>query len=450
MDVWLGGAMFISHERAVANKQRVVRPGLWRLGMSGCSLCIRLGTYVVVARALGTQNLGVLLFTQWIASLLLPFIGTGMTPLASSRVVELHYYETAHTIAGIFHLRWRQQCHRILLYCIIYVPLTFFLSLLLKGAIPFFLLLVAGLAATPLLLSGVASTTLQGLRHYNLLATLRFFSTLLNFCLVFRVTQEHSQVVGMLLLVPAFTGILTLTIALLCIAKLLPFHDALEPGPLLRERIEQSQRPSLLFFVLDTVSWRELLFLVLILMYGQTFTALSYYAFSLLLCTHLIEVAPTLFITCILPVTSRLLRKHIYTDTYNAFVKTSYAIALLAGVMCTCISICAPLIISICFGNSYLPMVTPFRILLSGVVAGSVATVSLTYLAQHKRRREQTWLGIGTAVLHIGLALPCIMLWGIVGAALTSTIAHVIMTIGIILICRKFLLHSYSKGKNKE
>jgi len=443
MDIWLGGAMFISYERAVADKQRVVRPSLWRLGMSGCSLCVRLGTYVVVARALGTQNFGVLLFTQWLASLLIPFIGVGMTPLASYRMVELHYQETAYTIAGIFHLRWRQQCHRTLLYCTLYVPLALLLSLLLKEAIPFFLFLVAGLAATPLLLSGVASTTLQGLRRYNLLASLRFFSTLLNFCLVFLVTHEHGQVVGMLLLVPAFTGILTLTIALLCITKFLPFHDALEPGPLLRERIEQSQRPSLLLFLLDTVIGRELLFLVLLLMYGQTFTAFSYYAFSLLLCTHLVEVAPTLFITCVLPITSRLLRKQIYTDTYNAFVKTSYAIALLAGVLCTCISICCPLIISVCFGNSYLPMVTSFRILLSGVVAGSVATVSLTYLAQHKRRREQTWLSIGTAILHIGLALPCIMLWGIVGAALASTIAHVTLTIGMVLICRKFLLHSY-------
>ncbi len=434
--------MFISHERTVADKQRIVRPGLWRLGMSGCSLCIRLGTYSVVARTLGTQNFGVLLFTQWIAALLLPFIGTGMTPLANYRVVELHYHETAHTIAGIFHFRWRQQCHRTLLYCTLYIPCALLLSLLLKGAIPFFLLLIAGLAATPLLLSGVASTTLQGLRRYNLLAMLRLFSTLLNFCLVLLVTQDHGQRVGMLLLVPAFTGILTLTIALFCITKFLPFHDALEPGPLLRERIEQSQRPSLLLFVLDTVIWRELLFLVLILICGQTFTAFSYYAFSLLLCTHLIEVAPTLFITCILPITSRLLRKQLYTDAYNAFVKTSYAIALLAGFFCTCISICCPFIISVCFGTSYLPMVTPLRILLSGVVAGSVATVSLTYIAQHKRSRGQTWLGIGTAVLHIGLALPCIMRWGIVGAALASTIAHVTSTIGMTLICRKFLLHS--------
>lgn len=91
-------------------------------------------------------------------------------------------------------------------------------------------------------------------------------------------------------------------------------------------------------------------------------------------------------------------------------------------------------------GSAYLPMVTPLRVLLIAVVFGSVATVSLTYLTRNAWKREQVWLGVGTAMLHIGLAVPSIVLWGIVGAAIASTIAHVISTTGTILLCRRLLL----------
>ncbi len=432
--------MYISNERVVTAKPRIVRPGMWRLSIAGCSLCIRFGTYIVIARALGTQSFGTLLFMQWIAALLLPLVGVGMTPVASRRIAEIQHRETTYSIAGIFHLLWRRQCHRVLLYCLLYIPLAFVLSLVLKGTVPFFLLLIAGFSAIPLLLSSVASITLQGLRRYDLLAALRLFSTLLNFCITFAVIQEKSESLSVLLLVPAFTSIVMLTIALVCVAKLLPLRKALELGPLLREHVERDERPSLLLFVLDSVVWRELIFLVLILIQSHTLSVLGFYVFSMLLCTHLVEVAPALFVTCILPLLSRFFPIRHYTDTYDAFIKTSSTIALVAVSICTLISICCPLIITVCLGTAYLPMVTPLRVLLIAVVFGSISTVSLTYLTHHEHKREQVGLGIKIAALHIGLALPCILLWGIIGAAIASTIAHIASTTGTVLICRKLLL----------
>ena len=432
--------MFISNERVVATKQRIIQPGLWRLSMACCSLCVRFCTYIVIARALGTQNFGVMLFIQWIAALLLPLVGIGMTPLTSRSIAEIQQQETLYGIAGIFHLLWRQQCRRILLYSVIYFSLAFVLSLLIKGTIPLSLLLIAGLAVIPLLLSSVVSVTLQGLRRYDLLAGLRFFSTLINFCLALVVVQGNKDSLSMLLLMPAFASIMTLTIALVCVAKSLPLRVVAEPGPLLRERVEQSQRPSLVLFLLDSVVWRELLFLVLILLQWHNLSALGFYAFSMLLCTRLIEVAPTIFVTCVLPLLSQLFPVRQFTSAYDAFVHTSCIIALIAVVLCTIITFCCPLLITACFGVAYLPMVTPLRVLLIAVVFGSIATVSLTYLTKRECRREQVWLGVGTAVLHIALALPCILLWGIVGAAVASTIAHMASTTGTIVLCRRLLL----------
>ncbi len=432
--------MFISNERVVATKQHIIQPGLWRLSMTCCSLCMRFCTYIVIARALGTQNFGVLLFIQWIAALLLPLIGVGMTPLTSRSIAEIQQRETPHGIASIFRLLWHQQCRRILLYCVSYLSLAVILSLFVRGAIPLSLLLIAGITAIPLLLSGVVSVTLQGLRRYDLLAGLRFFNTLINFCLALIVVQGNGELLGMLLLTPAFASIVTLTIALVCVAKFLPLRRVAEPGPLLRERVERSQHPSLLLFLLDSVIWRELLFLVLILLHWHTLSALGFYAFSILLCTRLVELAPTVFVTCILPLLSHLFPVRHFTNAYDAFVRTSCAIACIAGVICTVITLCCPLLITTCFGVAYLPMVTPLRVLLIAVVFGSIATVSLTYLTKRECRREQIWLGVGTAVLHIGLAFPCILLWGIVGAAIASTIAHIASTTGTILLCRRLLL----------
>ncbi len=430
--------MFLSNERVV--KQRIIQPGIWRLSMACGSLCVRFCTYIVVARALGTQNFGILLFLQWIATLFLPLLGIGMTPLASRTIAEIQRYETPHSIAGIFHLLWQQQCQRIVLYCLAYVPLTLLLSLFTRGAIPLFLFLIAGLAALPLLLSGIVSATLQGLRHYNLLAGLRFFSTLLNFCLALVAMQIHRSLLGMFLLAPAFASIVTLTLALICITKFLPLHAVIEPGPLLRERVERGQRPSWLLFLLDSVVWRELLFLVLILLYWHMPSALGFYTFSMLLCVHLIEVAPIVFVTCLVPLLSRLFPAQHYHSTYDVFVRTSSMIAMIAVVLCTPLILCCPLLITTCFGVAYLPMVTPLRVLLIAVVFGSIATVSLTYLTRYARKREQLWLGIGIAVLHIGLGVPCILLWGINGAAIASTIAHVVASTGTILLCRNTLL----------
>ncbi len=430
--------MFLSHKRVT--KQRIIQPGAWRLSMACGSLCVRFCTYIVIARTLGTQNFGILLFMQWIATLFLPLIGIGMTPLANRSIAEIQHYETSRGIAGIFRLLWRQQCRRMIVYGFVYIPVVSLLALFTQGAVPLLLFLIAGLAALPLLLSSIVSATLQGLRRYNLLAGLRFFSTLLNFCFVLVGIHVHRLLLGLFLLTPAFASIVTLTLALVCIAKFLPLHKVIEPGPLLRERVEHGQRPSWLFFLLDSVVWRELFFPVLILLHWHLLSALGFYAFSMLLCVHLTQVAPTLFVTCLVPLLSRLFPVQHYNTTYDAFVHTSSIVAIIAVALCTLLTLFCPLLIATCFGVDYLPMVTPLRVLLIGVVFGSIATVSLTYLMQYARKREQLWLGIGTAILHVGLGVPCILLWGIIGAAIASTIVHVVGSIGTIVLCRRFLL----------
>ncbi len=432
--------MFISHERSIPGKGSIARPGILRLGMTACSLLIRFSTYAVIARTVGPQGFGIILFAQWLANVPLPIIGVGMSPLTNRRIAEIQSCEPLRSVAGIFRFVWRQQCRRALLYCAAYIPLAFTLSLLFKETIPLLLLLLTGLSALPLLLSNVVGMTLQGIRRYDLLAMLRLFNALLNFLLVVLTTQIRNEQMAALLLAPAFAHVVTLTIALFCIMRLLPLREALKPGPLLTERIRQSLRHPVLLFILDVIVWRELLLLILFLIHWHNTAELGFYTFSLLLCTRIMEVAPTLLTTCVIPLFSHLFPGHHYTNAYDAFVKTSCSIALLAVFIYTILTFSSPFLIVTCFGSAYRPMILPLRILLIGAVFGSIATVSLTYLTRSEQRREQVWLAIGAALVHVVLAVPCILILGMVGAAIASAIAHIISTTGFIVVCRKLLI----------
>jgi len=182
---------------------------------------------------------------------------------------------------------------------------------------------------------------------------------------------------------------------------------------------------------------------LVLFLHWHTLPALGFYLFSMLLCSRLVEVVPTLFITCILPVIAKVFPIRRYTDAYDAFVQTSCSVALVAVTLCLLVSAYSPLLLTAALGTAYLPMLVPLRILLIAVVFGSISTVSLTALAQQKQKHTQVWLGLGVAAVHIALAVPCILLWGVIGAALAGTIAYIASAVGTIVLCRKELLNLY-------
>ena len=431
--------MFLLKKQVI--RQRIVHSGMLQVSMTWCSLCVRFSTYILIARMLGTQGFGILLLTQTLAALLLSVIGIGMTPLANCTLAQIGQAQTTRSIAGIFSLLRIQQCRRILLYCCTYIPLAFGLTLCFKNTLPLILLLLAGLATLPLFLGSIVSTTLQGLRRYDLLAGMRFLYILLYLCFVLLSIPIHSDMLSyVLLLAPAFANMVTLTLALVYLARLLPLAKAIEPGPLLRERVErEGQGLPWRLLLLDSIIWRELFFLLLLLLYRHTPAALSSYALSVMLCTGLMKAIPTLFVTYLVPLLTRHVLIRLY-NPYDAFVYTSCIIAGIAIVLCTLLALCCPVLIAAGLGVAYLPIVTPLRILLITVIFGSTTTVGMTYLIQHTHKREQFWLGGGTIVLHVVLGIPCIALWGVIGAAIASTLTHTSVGIGTFLLCRhKFM-----------
>jgi O-antigen/teichoic acid export membrane protein len=120
-------------------------------------------------------------------------------------------------------------------------------------------------------------------------------------------------------------------------------------------------------------------------------------------------------------------------------MKTSCYMIVLAVPLCIVMGLFCPAVISSWFGDTYLPAITPLRILLIGSTIGSISIVSLTYLANGERKGAQTRLGAIAAALNIVLSIPCILLWGITGAALASTVSRMVSAVGSIVICKRHM-----------
>ena len=374
------------------------------------------------------------MFVLWLATVAVPAIGVGMLAVTSRHIAEIQSQEEPHVAAGIFHFVWRQQYRSVLVYCLIYILLAWPFSRLFGASAPLLFLLLAGLSALPQLLSGVASITLRSLRCFNLLSAIRLFGTVTMLLLVIFVTQVQENLMGILLLISAIAATIPLAMAIISILRLLPVREATAPGAMLKDRLTRGLHNSLLLFIMDGIVWQRSE--MLLLTHRQSTADLGFYALSSIISARIIDIAPTLLSTCLLPLLLRYVPGQRYVSAGDAFVKTSRYVALLAIPLCVGAIIFCPGIISFCFGSAYLSVVMPLRILLVAAAFGSVATVSLTHLANGERKQAQIKLGLYAASLNILLAVPCIALWGVTGAALACSVAQIVSAIGSMLICK--------------
>ncbi len=430
----------ISHKKDRVDP--IIWPGIWHNSTIVCSLLINAGIYIIVARALGPQIFGSYLFAQWLATITVPVIGTGMSTLVSRQVAEIQSHESPRLIAGIFYFLWYRQHRSILLYCLLYMLISFLLAhffhLFTSG-----LLLLVGLSTLPLLLSSVAGTTLRSIRRADLLAMLHLFYTLLALLFVIIAAQVNGEPMEAFILAFALANTLTLILSVICVIRLIPLEHAMQPGIFLSERLTCSLNHSWFTFILDAVIWQRCEFLFLA--FWHTPAELGFYALSALITTKVIGLAPALFSRWLFPLVIHYMPEHRYLSIYDAFVRTSCYIIFLAVPICTLLIIFSPAMILRSLGSAYLPMVQPLRILLIAAAFGSIATVSLTHLAAYKHlstrevQRLQKWLNIGVVGFKISLTVPCILLLGITGAAIVSTMAQIMSALITIFLCNHLL-----------
>jgi O-antigen/teichoic acid export membrane protein len=435
LGTWGGRDMSLHYPRAVSGKLDITWIGFWRLSTGACTAALSFCSSILVTRTLGPSAFGKYTLILWLATVMIPAIGIGTSTLTSRHATEIQSREMPRLAAGIFYFVWRRQCNRILLYCLIYLLLVFPCSWFFGADTPILLLLLAGLSVPPLLLNGVASITLRSLQRFDLIAAIHMFGILAMLVMMLIAVQVPGELITLLLIAAAIANTLTLIVSIICITRLLPMGHALPPGLFLKERLTRGLNNSFLLFILDVIVWQrgELLLLA----HWRSAAELGTYMLSSMLSVGMMDIPPILLLACILPFLLRYVPGQRYSSAADAFVKTSCYMALLAVPLCLLMMLFCPAIISYCFGNAYLPAVTPLRILLISTTIGSIATVISTYLANGECKGAQTQLGMVAAVLNIVLSIPCILLWGITGAALASTATRVVSAVGSIVICKR-------------
>ena len=457
---WVDGrAMLLQYAKSLspAKKHGVVRPGIARVCLISCAALLNCCAMLLIVRSLGPAAFGRYALVRWLATVAAPAIGVGMSALTRCSLSEISSRESPRLAAGICYFMWRRHYRKILLYCLVYLLLVIPFAKFFGGNAPGFLLLVAGLAIPPCLLSRVASITLRSLRRSDLLVAIQLAGAMVLLLLVIatpdaQLPQRGSSVAARgashpgtgqalgaaFLLASAAASLVILILALLCIPRLLPLRDALTPGTLLKQRLTRGLHNSLLLFTLDGIVWQpsELL----LLGHWRSAADLGCYALSFMLSSGFMNIAPTLLFTCLLPLLLRAMPGQHYMNGTEAWIKLTLYTALLTLPMCVIALLCCPALIVLCFGTSFLPVVTPLRILLISAAFGSVATASTTRLANGNRKQAQLWPGAAAAILNVALALPCIALWGVSGAAFASASAQVLYATCTILLCGRDML----------
>ncbi len=482
---------------AKARKNGVARPGFIRLSAAAFSTLLGIGSSILIARTLGPDAFGSYTFVLWLATVTVPVIGVGLSSVTGRYIAEMQHRlacscvgmgeqeepriargqeervacgqeervargQEERVVAGLFRFVWHRQSRGMLLYCLIFLLLAWPLSRWYSASSPLLIVLLAGLTALPLLLSGVVGMMLRGLRRFDLLATIHLFSAVSGLFLITLAVQivggfcspcpqttggtsgvsGQSERIGVFLLASALAGTFSLAVGVIAVMRLLPMRDAAQPHVLVMDRLTRGVSNSLPLFLLDAIVWQRSE--VLLLGHWQNSAQLGFYSLSAIISTHIMEFSPLALSTCILPLVLRFLPRWRYINATDAFLKTSLFIALLASPLCLLTIVFCPTIVAFCFGTAYLPIVLPLRLLTVSATIGSIATVSLTHLANSDRRRLQIRLGIVAAAINIVLAVPLILLWGITGAALASMIAQLISAIGSMLICWKLIFRSFS------
>ncbi len=435
--------MLLQYARAGAEKQRVTRPGFIRLSAAAFSTLLGMGSSILVARTLGPGAFGIYTCVLWLATVSIPVIGIGMSGATSRHIAEIQQSQEPRVVAGIFRFVWHRQSRSMLIYCGLYLLLALPLSWWFGVNAPMLALLLAGLGALPLLLSGVVGVTLRGLRRFDLLATIHLFSAVAGLFFITLAAQvaivpgEQEEQIGIFLLASAVAATLSLAIGVVSVMRLLPVRSAVQPNVLVVDRLTRGLSNSVPLFLLDAIVWQRCE--ILLLGHWQGTAQLGFYSLSAIISTHLMEFSPMALSSCILPLIVRSLPRWRYASAADAFVKTSLYVAVLALPVCILTVVFCPAIVAFVFGAAFLPVVAPLRLLTISATVGAVATVSLTHLASGERRKAQIRLGMVAAVLNVVLAVPMILLWGITGAALASMIAQLVSALGSILICWKLI-----------
>src|SRR5262249_16088193 len=105
---WGGGDMSLRYWQGVSSRMEGTWMGFWRLSTAAWSAALRSCLSILVTRTVGPGAFGSYTLVLWLATVMMPSIGTGATTLTSRHTAELQSREVPRLAAGIFYFVWQQ------------------------------------------------------------------------------------------------------------------------------------------------------------------------------------------------------------------------------------------------------------------------------------------------------------------------------------------------------
>ncbi|MFK7956132.1 MAG: polysaccharide biosynthesis C-terminal domain-containing protein [Lysobacterales bacterium] len=405
---------------------------LKRVGFSTISVYLELiGGFVIsviIARHLGPEDYGVYTFVIWLSGLTIAAGNLGVANAAIKFVAEAGSSDDPAKLTAV-----RNRLRNIQL-----VVLTVALLLLMTLSPYVFLPRIPAEFAPAIWLLVIASgakaiymfdySVAKGLEVFGSIAAVVSVVMPLNLALVIFSTLSDQ---GVLSFVIVYTCACILSMLLMTVAlrKRVKWAKPSVLEPALKKRMNRHVILVSLAFVVYILGRQQIEIYFLSL--WSTKESIAYFSLSFALARSAKELLPGVLEMTILPMLARTFASSPETLHIKLLGSMRYMLILSMPVAMLGYGLAQPLI-SLVYGDSYLPAVMPMQVFMALAIVTAFSNPAIGYLVSVDKQHLNLSVGVFGAVLNIALDVFLIYRWGLTGAVIAAAITMI--TTGILLV----------------
>ncbi|MBN1578836.1 MAG: flippase [Chitinispirillaceae bacterium] len=385
-------------------------------------------TSVVLARYLGAEEYGTYSYLLWIIGIVAIFANFGLPNTVIKYVAEYNAKssESARTFySAILKMEALLSIGGSLIIAVWGVLKTDAL-----------LMCIAALLLIPQSIGRIVSSTAHGLQLYEITTRARFLTTPLQVAVLWVLLVSGRGVAEVLILMTAAETAQCIIIGAAIIKKLGRTREKRGHGVVAWERVVRFSASVFVITLLDAVVWQKSE--VFFLKQFSSITAVGFYSLSYGL-TYMIMQIPATVTNVIFPVFSEAYGADAGDILRRGYYYSIKYLALMLLPSTTLCGIVAPQVITLLYGEQYLPAAPVLRILL---VVSALATIHRPISTTLYSTENQNFITKITLLLAvINIALDCILIpdYGIIGAAAANGAAQLgSVILGLIFIHTRF------------
>jgi O-antigen/teichoic acid export membrane protein len=398
-------------------RDALVRNTFWYGAVTVLGLVAGLIMSVVLARGLGPARMGDYTYLLWGWRMMMTLATLGFALATTRYTAEALARGNPQLARGFLAFFMRRQIQLAALVALALLPVVLALS---PPALrwPF---LAAILGLFPATIEGIYTHAIQGAQRYDITAQTSTLKMSLHLLAGVLAVAAGLDILGIFIGM-ALGTVITCLLQRWRALRLYP-GPAVEVPPEARGEVRAFLMPLSAVMLLDALVWdrSEVFFLRL----NAASTDIAFYSLAFGLATKAM-ILPEIFVGALLPTLSALHGRGSAAE-FNRVYRTALRYVALAGAPIAVVGwTVAPGLITLLYGEPYLPAARIFEVLVAVAVLGAmrkVAWAALRAVGDRRAALHATWVA---AMLNVGLAAALIPSLGTTGAIVANTAAQVI------------------------